>query len=91
MGVQNVKRAYNEEGRKGLGVIIQDILTLERYINVLFTSTYGALINIRVAFNYMNMRLMKKIITTMIRPKLEYAAVVWLPQMLDIRKTECKL
>ncbi|MPC94232.1 hypothetical protein E2C01_089394 [Portunus trituberculatus] len=35
------------------------------------------LTNIRVAFHYMDKDMMKKIITSMIHPRLEYAAVVW--------------
>ena len=35
--------------------------------------------NIRVAFHYMDTNMMRKIITTMIRPKMEYAAIVWSP------------
>ncbi|MPC29824.1 hypothetical protein E2C01_023075 [Portunus trituberculatus] len=33
------------------------------------------LTNIRVAFQFMDKDMMKKIITSMIRPKLEYAAI----------------
>ena len=61
---------------KDLGVIIQDTLSPERHINGIFGSTYGLLTNIRVAFHYLDTIMMNKIITTMIRPKLEYAAVV---------------
>ena len=47
------------------------------------------LTNIRVAFHYIDKDMMKKIITTMIRPKFEYAAVVWSPSSKrDIRRTE---
>ena len=70
-------------------MIIQDTLSPERHINGIFGSTYGLLTNIRVAFHYLDTSMMKKIITTMIRPKLEYAAVVWSPHMKkDIRKLE---
>ena len=47
------------------------------------------LTNIRVAFHYMDENMMKKILTCMIRPRLEYAAVVWSPNAkTDIRKLE---
>ena len=37
--------------------------------------------NIRVAFHFLDKEMMKKIIITMIRAKLEYAETVWSPQM----------
>ena len=33
--------------------------------------------NIRMAFHFLDKDMMRKIITTMIRPKLEYAEVIW--------------
>ena len=47
------------------------------------------LANIRVAFHYMDKDMMKNILTSMIRPRLEYAAVVWSPHAKkNIRKLE---
>ncbi|MPC24670.1 hypothetical protein E2C01_017758 [Portunus trituberculatus] len=70
---------------KDLGVIIQDTLIPERHINMLFASTYKTLTNIK----YMEKSMMKMIITMMIRPRFEYALVVWSPHMQkDIRKLE---
>ena len=47
------------------------------------------LTEIRVAFHYMDRDMMRKILTTMICPKLEYAAVVWsLHLKKDVRKLE---
>ena len=66
---------------KDLGVVIQDTLSPERHINQIFGSTYRTLTNIRVAFHYMNKDKMKKILTSMIRPRLEYDAVVWSPNV----------
>ena len=37
--------------------------------------------NIRVAFHYTDKEMMKKILTSMIHPKLQYAAVVWSPNV----------
>ena len=42
-------------------------------------STYNLLANIRVAFSYLDKEL-KKIITSIMCPKLEYAAVIWSTQ-----------
>ena len=58
---------------------MQDTLSLERHIIQLFGSTYRMVTNIRVAFHYMDKDMMKKILTSMVLPKLEYAAVVWSP------------
>ena len=70
-------------------MVIQDTLSPERHINQIFGSTYRTLINIRVAFHYMDKEMMKKILTSMIRLRLEYAAVVWSPNAKqDIRKLE---
>ncbi|MPC71094.1 hypothetical protein E2C01_065363 [Portunus trituberculatus] len=77
-----MKRSEEEDRR----VIAQDTLTPERHINGIFAPTYKTLTNISVAFSYMNKSMMKKIITTMIRRRLEYAAVVWSPyRQKDIR------
>ena len=35
--------------------------------------------NIRMAFHFLNKDMMRKIITTMIRPNLEYAEEMWFP------------
>ena len=76
MGGVNILKS-NEE--KDLGVMIQDTLSPEKHINNIFGSTYSLLANIRVAFNHLDKEMMKKIITSIVRPKLEYAAVVWSP------------
>ncbi|MPC35996.1 hypothetical protein E2C01_029437 [Portunus trituberculatus] len=44
-----------------------------------------------MTFHYMDKSMMKKIITTMIRPRLEYAAVVWSPYKQDIKKVHSTL
>ena len=74
----------------------------QRHINGIFASTYKSLANIRIAFSYIDAKaniriafsyidanMMKKIIISMIRPKIEYAAVIWSPhKKKDIRKLE---
>ena len=86
LGEVIIKKSKEE---KDLGVIIQDTLCPERHISNIFNNTYRLLSNIRVAFNYMDGSMMKKIITSMVRPRMEYAAVVWSPHMKkDIRKIE---
>ena len=69
----------NEE--KDLGVIIQSNLSPEKHINKIFGKTYNTFQNIRLAFSYLDENMIKKIMTTLIRPQLEYAAVIWSPYM----------
>ena len=89
MGTETILKSKEE---KDLGVVIQDTLSPERHINGIFGSTYKLLTNIRVAFTYMDKEMMKNIIKSMIRPKLEYAAVVWAPhKKKDTRKLEERL
>ena len=58
-------------------------------VSGIFGSTYRMLSNIRVAFCYMDKDMMRKILTTMVCPRLEYAAVVWFPHMKKL-KTETR-
>ena len=76
LGEEKIKEA-NEE--KDLGVIIQNTLSPEKHINRIFGKTYNMLQNIGLAFNYLDEEMMKKILCTLIRPQLEYAAVIWSP------------
>ena len=86
MGRETILKSREE---RDLGIVVQDTLSPEKHINGIFASTYRTLANIRVAFNYMDTNMMKKIITSMIRPKIEYAAVIWSPyKKKDIRKLE---
>ena len=54
-------------------MIIQDNISLEKHIDKIFMM----LRNIRLAFHFLDRDRMRKIITTMIRPKLEYAEIMW--------------
>ena len=81
------KEILKTKEKKDLGVVIQDTLSPEQHKNQLFGSTYRTLTNINVAFHYMDKDMMKKILTNMICPRLEYASVVWSPNAKeDIRK-----
>ena len=62
-----------------MGVIVQDDLSPESHINKIVGETYSLLNRIKVAFNFMDEEMLVKIIKTMVRPRLEYAAVVWSP------------
>ena len=71
---ENIISIAKEE--KDLGVVIQDNLSPEKHINRIFGDTFMMLRNIWMAFHFLD-KYMRKIITTMIRPKLEYAEVIW--------------
>ena len=64
---------------KDLGVTVYDILSPEKHINRIVGESYNLLRNIKVAFHYSDEDMMRKLIVTMICPKLEYAAIVWSP------------
>ena len=86
MGNECIKKKTEE---KDLGVIIMDSLSPEKHINKITAETYNLLRNIRAAFNYMDEEMTRKLITSLIRPRLEYAALVWSPNLKKhIRKLE---
>ncbi len=68
MGDEVIKRNQHESDFR---VIIQDDLSQQKHISNSFGNTYRMLKNVRTAFNYMDKDMMQKILTTMIRPKLE--------------------
>ena len=63
-----------------MGVIFTEDLSPEHHINkIVSVSKLNLLRNIRTSFTYSDKEMMRKIITPMIRPMLEYAAVIWSP------------
>ncbi len=51
--------------------------------------TYNLLRNIKIAFTYIDEEMIKKLITSMICSRLEYAAILWSPKLKkEIRKVE---
>ena len=86
MGNNIIKKTKEE---KDLGVNIMDNLSPEKHVNRITAETYNLLRNIRVAFIYVDEEMIKKLVTTLIRPRLEYAAAVWSPSTKKhIRKLE---
>lgn len=73
---ETLKKVHEE---RDLGVVMRDDNQPESHINRIFRDTYNLVRNIGVAFSYMDKDMMRRLITTMIRPKLEYAEVVWSP------------
>ncbi len=62
---------------------------MRNHINRITGETYNLLRNIKTAFTYIDEEMVKKLITSMIRPRLEYAALLWSPKLKkEIRKVE---
>merc|ERR1712035_47130 len=83
MGNESIKKKTEE---KDLGVIITNSLSPEKHINKITAETYNLLRNIREAFNYMDEEMIRKLITSLIRPGLEYAALLWSPNLKKTHK-----
>ena len=58
---------------------MQDNLSPEKHIDKVVGDTFTMLRNIRMAFHFLEKVMMRKVITTMIKSKLEYAKVTWSP------------
>ena len=72
-----------------MGVIFTEDLSPEHHINKIVSETLNLLRNIRTSFIYLDKEMMRKISTSMLRPRLEYAAVIWSPrEKKHIRKLE---
>ena len=79
----------SSEKEKDLGIIVQRDLSPANHVNKVVGEAYGLLNRIKLAFNYMSEEMLVKIIKSMVRPRLEYAAVVWSPHhKKDIQKLE---
>ena len=72
-----------------MGVWITDNLSPQKHINKITGDTYQLLRYIRMAFTYLDEERIKNFITSLIRPKLEYAAMIWSQhKKKDIKKIE---
>ena len=81
------KKIQVKSDEKDLGVTVTNKLSPEVHIKRKAGEAYDLVRNIRAAFTYLDEQMIKKLIMTMIRPRLEYAAVVWSPSTKrDIRK-----
>ena len=72
---QNIISIVKEE--KALGVVIQDNLSPEKYVNTISGDTFRMLRNLWITFHFLDKDMMRKIITKMLGPKLEYSEVIW--------------
>ena len=72
-----------------LGVTITEKLTSDKHIDKITRELMNMLKRIKIAFSYMDMDMMRTLISSLIRPRMEYAAVVWSPHTKkNIRKLE---
>ena len=86
LGDEEIPSADKE---KDLGVTITKKFDPEDHINQITSKMYYLLANMKTAFTYVDADMVRKIITTYIRPTLEYASVVWNPyEVKDINKLE---
>ncbi len=66
---------------KDLGVAIQDNLSPEGHINKIVGEGLALVANARSTFAHIDETLAIKVIQSILRPKLEYAQVVWAPHL----------
>ena len=86
LGDEEIPSADKE---KDLGVVINNKMDPIDHINQIYNKMYYLLANMKTAFTYVDADMVRKIITTYIRPTLEYASVVWNPYDInDINKLE---
>ncbi len=72
----NGVRLSEAEEEKDLSVTVTGNLTLERHISKLTRETYNLLKRKRMDFAYMNEEMIRKMIISLIRSRLEYTAAV---------------
>ena len=58
-------------------MVIHNNSSPEKHIDKIFGDTFMMLRNIHMAFHFLDKDIMRKIITEIIRPKLEYVEVIW--------------
>ena len=86
MGSEILKKSKEEED---LGVTFTESLTPDKHINKITGEVMNLLRRIKMSFTYMDVEMMRILISSLIRPRLEYAAVVWSPHTKkNIRKLE---
>ena len=83
MGDRVIEKSVEEED---LGICFQESLSPELHINRKVRNTLGILSDVRINFAYIDAEMMSKIIKSIIRPKLEYAQVVWAPHLINHSK-----
>ncbi len=86
LGGEKIKCA---DRKKDLGVVIQENLSPEGHINKIVGEGLAMVANVRLTFAHIDETLVIKVIQSILRPKLEYAQVVWAPHLKNhVRKLE---
>ncbi|XP_076059106.1 uncharacterized protein LOC143035878 [Oratosquilla oratoria] len=86
IGTKEVKIVSSE---KELGVIINKDMSPKKHINKTVGETYNLFKSVKVAFNCLDEVMVKKILVTLIRPRLEYSVTLWTPSTKkNIKKLE---
>ncbi|XP_069160621.1 uncharacterized protein B0403.1-like [Procambarus clarkii] len=75
------KGLQNSNKERDLGMVLDSKLSPEEHIKNSVRGAYASLSSFKLAFNYMDGEVLKKLFMTFVRPKLEYAAVVWCPNL----------
>ena len=73
--------------KKDLGVRITDNLSSEKHINKITGDIHQLLRNTKIVFKYLNEEMIRKLITSLIRPKLECASVIWSSHIKDTKSS----
>ena len=64
------------EKGEDLGVVIHSSISSESHINKIVGEALALLANVRMALNFLYETIMKKILTSVIRPRVEYVEVI---------------
>jgi hypothetical protein len=74
---------------KDLGILIDSNLTFTKHITAISNSAIGKVYRIRNNFFGSELQLYKRLLTTYIRPTLEYASTIWFPNQINtMQKSE---
>jgi hypothetical protein len=77
MGEKNLK--VSEEGEKDLGILIDERLNFHDHISAKIKKANQIVGLIRRSFTYLDKEMMRQLITSLIRPHLEYGSCIWKP------------
>jgi len=80
--ISAVLKEITEE--KDLGVWMSDSLQSKRHVAQVVSKANKILGLIRLAFKFLDCRLMKQLFTALVRPHLHYGNLVWHPQLNDM-------
>lgn len=70
-----------------LGVTYDNMLNFKEHVENIVSHAYRILgFVLRQSFNFNNLNTLKKLYTSLVRPKLEYASTVWYPHLVGLNK-----